>query len=309
MKTMLYTVGVAGAMALTQAQAAPQNLFVHADKKVEAIAGCLVEAGDNAAVAACLCAKSHHGFEFCGGQLPLPPIGDATGVLAGAEDEAYTKLSGEVQTIGSFNDLLIEVAGSCTLGGGTGVLTIWDPDEKDPLVLGDAKLAAQYAAVYMWPEVNGEDVGRPVRLCARGDLSLEGSLGGLEDAVQQQDEVDELEPFLVELGLNEQDLGGTYAFQWALEDILPKGCYHHRREVEAGNVEENNQWRNKCKKPAFNQENYVKMHFLAVAAVGAGVLSDANFSAEVVWANAKLKERAMHVESQKLEVKHQDYHH
>jgi hypothetical protein len=310
MKTIMYAVGVAlaGGLAVSQAQAAaPQNLFVSADRKVEAVAGCVVDANSNGAAAACLCYHSHNAFDFCDGDPDSLPLGlfDATGILTGDEDEAYTKLSGKVQTVGSFNDLLIEVAGSCTLGGADGELIFWSPDERDfPLTL-DAELKGKYAAVYMWPEVNHEAVGQPVRLCAHGDLSLLGAVGGLADASENaQAQTLQLEPFVLGLGYNEQDIGGTYAFQWALEDVKKKGCYHHGHR-EALGLEHHD---HSCDKPAFRQENHVKVHFLAVAGVEAGVLSNTDYTAVAVWANAKLKERSMHVEAQKLEVEHEHHH-
>jgi hypothetical protein len=309
MKTMLYTVGVVGALAVSQAQAgAPTNLFVHAESDVEAVAGCLVESISGQSAASCLCAASENAFDFCEDEgLPFQ-IDDASGILAADIDVDYTKLYGKVKTVGSFNDLLIEVAGSCTLGGADGSLVIVDPvDTGDSAlgnIVGEAKLEGQYAAVYMWPQVNKWH-GQPVRLCARGDLSglaLAGSAGTKEAAAVQIDDVKPPEdPFVAALSVDAQDLGGTYAFQWALDDVKKASC---GKKPRAGSVEEKG-YNKKCKKPAFSQTNHVKVHFLVVAGVGAGILQnlpDSSYVGTAVWAEAKLKDRAMHVQAQSLEV-------
>lgn len=265
MKSSIYMMGFMGIFALGQAHAEPysMNAFIHAENEVESLAACLVEVSDGGGAASCLCQAADNGFDFCDTIATGP---DSFVAAAGIDFQAEkTKLKAKVKTFGSYNDIYIDVSASCTLQGANGTLEI---DFGDDRTFADAGLMAQYAAVYMWPSVNGRAVGAPVRLCARGDANLVAAISKTDDILG--------EDIFASLDLKAQDLGGTYGFHWVAQDI--RGRY---------------------------SRNIVKMKFVVVAAVAGGLAElfpAENVKALGVLARAKLGDRAMKVTAENIVV-------
>lgn len=206
MTTKTYLTSLSAVFGVALSAAGPAyagEIFVQADNPKEAVAGCLVATvGSDAALATCFCEATDFGFEFCGGG------GGAGGGVAVGVAEAFalsgTRLVGNVSTFRPFNDIKIDVHGSCTLQDEMFVGNINLPGDPFEIIAGET---ARYSAVYMWPSVDGRPVADPVRLCARGtETELVTAFPIGSDAS------------LFEFESVETDFGMTGGFSWVAEN-------------------------------------------------------------------------------------------
>lgn len=206
MTTKTYLTSLSAVFGVALSAAGPAyagEIFVQADNPKEAVAGCLVATfQSDAALAACFCDATDRGFEFCdddafsGGGVAVG-VGDAF-ALSG------TRLVGNVRTRRPFDDIKIDVHGSCTLQDEMWVGNVNLP--RDPFEI-IASATARYSAVYMWPSVDGRPVADPVRLCARGtETELVTAFPIRSDAS------------LFEFESVETDFGMTGGFSWVAEN-------------------------------------------------------------------------------------------
>jgi hypothetical protein len=205
-------VGIAMAASGSSAFASNGDKFVSADRDQEAVAGCIVGAASSqAALAACFCQTSDW-FSFCGANAGAGAGGGTAGAFGEALAIEPTSLWTNVKTFYPFNDIQIDVQGSCTLQN---ELDIVDLDLPGDLFSSLVNSTASYTAVYMWPVVDGQPVADPVRLCARG---METTLvqAPVGTAVGPQFTFESIDT----------DFGMTGGFSWVAND-LPSTWWGH----------------------------------------------------------------------------------